>query len=105
MTPVAIVGIACRLPMDANTGSTFWERLSAGFDAVTEWPEARESVASPMCFGEGEESGPIRFRGGYLRSPEEFDSSFFGLSPREAVRMDPEQRMVLEVAWDALEDA
>ncbi|HEV2863882.1 MAG TPA: beta-ketoacyl synthase N-terminal-like domain-containing protein [Pyrinomonadaceae bacterium] len=93
---VAIVGIGCRFPGAPST-SAFWQLLRDGIDAVTELPAARRTLTG------GDDSGAPR--GGFLERPEQFDADFFRISPREAERMDPQQRILLEVAWEALEDA
>ncbi|GAB3832998.1 type I polyketide synthase [Dactylosporangium cerinum] len=91
--PIAVVGMACRLPGAANPGQ-FWQLLREGADAITEAPEGRwEGVTLPYR------------RGGFLDRVDEFDPGFFGIAPREAAMMDPQQRLVLELSWEALEDA
>ncbi|MFJ4541822.1 type I polyketide synthase, partial [Streptomyces tibetensis] len=91
--PIAVVGLACRLP-GADGPAAFWELLG-GTSAITEVPEDR--------WGAGEPSA-VR-RGGFLDRVADFDASFFAVSPREAAAMDPQQRLVLELVWEALEDA
>jgi acyl transferase domain-containing protein len=90
---VAIVGLACRLP-GAPDAAAFWRLLTEGGDAVAEAPSDRWTDAA----------GGIR-RGGFLDQVDEFDADFFGISPREAAAMDPQQRLMLELGWEALEDA
>ncbi|WP_345023792.1 type I polyketide synthase, partial [Streptomyces sedi] len=99
---IAVVGLACRLP-GADGPEAFWHLLSAGTDAITPVPEGRWRSAT----GEPEPEGtlPGMRRGGFLDSVDTFDAGFFGVAPREAVTMDPQQRLVLELAWEALEDA
>ncbi|MGW0844592.1 type I polyketide synthase, partial [Streptomyces sp. NPDC002787] len=91
--PIAVVGLACRLP-GADGPAAFWELLG-GTSAITDVPEDR--------WGAGEPSA-VR-RGGFLDGVADFDASFFAVSPREAAAMDPQQRLVLELVWEALEDA
>ncbi len=86
--PIAIVGIGCRLP-GANSPEELWEQLARGADLVGEAPDGR----------------PTRLRGGYIAEVDRFDAEFFGIAPREAEDLDPQQRLMLEVAWYALEDA
>jgi amino acid adenylation domain-containing protein len=94
--PIAIIGMACRLPGGANTPDGFWDVLSTGRDVISEPPEGRFDPAIPA-------SG---LRGGYLNVPvDEFDAAFFSIAPRDAEQMDPQHRMLLELAWEALEDA
>ncbi|MFG2877698.1 type I polyketide synthase [Streptomyces sp. NPDC048337] len=96
-TPIAVVGIAARLPQ-APGPDAFWELLRSGTDAVTEAPADRWDTAPAP-------EHPGMRRGGFLEGLGEFDAAFFGISPREAQAMDPQQRLVLELAWEALEDA
>ncbi|MFE7563007.1 type I polyketide synthase, partial [Kitasatospora sp. NPDC057500] len=96
---VAVIGMACRLPMASNP-SAFWRLLRDGRDAITDIPENRWKPDS-LPFQENE----IPRRGGFLEDIDGFDSRFFSTSPREAAAMDPQQRLVLELSWEALEDA
>ena len=102
---LAIVGIGCRFPGGADTPAKFWELLRSGTDAVTEVPPDRwdmESLYNP----DYRAPGRIRQRhGGFVDHVREFDAAFFGISPNEAKRVDPQQRMLLEAAYHALEDA
>ncbi len=102
--PIAIIGMGCRFP-GANTLEAFWQLLQEGVDAITKVPADRWDVHAlydpdPMA------PGKINTHwGGFLEQIDQFDPGFFGISPREAARMDPQQRLVLEVAWEALENA
>jgi acyl transferase domain-containing protein len=87
--PIAIIGLACRLPGAPNLDA-FWDVLVAGADVVGETPRSRPAPARP---------------GGFLDDIEGFDAGFFSISPREAVRLDPQLRLLLETTWEALEDA
>jgi acyl transferase domain-containing protein/acyl-CoA synthetase (AMP-forming)/AMP-acid ligase II len=100
----AIVGMACRFP-GADDLDAFWTLLQSGGDAVGEVPKTRWDPAglTEALAGRAAASGS-RF-GGFLRGIEDFDAEFFGISAREAARMDPQQRLFLEVVWRALEDA
>ena len=94
--PIAICGIGCRFPGGANDPESFWQLLRNGRDAVTEVPHTRWDANT--------NGGSIRW-GAFIENVDQFDAAFFGISPREATHMDPQQRLVLEVAWEALEDA
>jgi acyl transferase domain-containing protein/NRPS condensation-like uncharacterized protein/acyl carrier protein len=96
--PLAIVGAGCRFPGGVTTPDEFWTLLAEGRDTITEGPpEAwrREALAHP-------DANPF---GGYLDSVDGFDWRAFHTSPREARFMDPQQRLALEVAWEAFEHA
>ncbi|PKV77063.1 type I polyketide synthase [Streptomyces sp. TLI_146] len=95
--PVAVVGLACRLP-GAPDPAAFWQLLVSGADAVTDVPPGRPGLAPRP-------EGARPLRAGFLDGPDRFDAEFFGISPREAADMDPQQRLALELAWEALEDA
>ncbi|MGW0884894.1 SDR family NAD(P)-dependent oxidoreductase [Streptomyces sp. NPDC002671] len=96
---VAVIGIACRLP-GANSPEQFWSMLTEGRDAIRDIPAVR--LADPIW----SEAGPdVPTRGGFLDEVEGFDAEFFRVSPREAKSLDPQHRLLLEVAWEALEDA
>ncbi len=102
--PVAIVGMGCRLPGGITSPESFWESLVDGLDAIGEVPPQRweHYRSSP------ENAAAVRRTtrmGGFVSGVDDFDAAFFGLSPREATLMDPQQRMALEVSWEALEHA
>ncbi|WP_204050814.1 type I polyketide synthase, partial [Microbispora siamensis] len=99
--PVAVVGVACRLPGASGPGA-LWRLLEEGRTAVREVPEGR--ARSALLDDLAREHPGVRY-GGYLDDIAGFDAEFFGISPREAAAMDPQQRLVLELAWEALEDA
>ncbi len=104
MEPIAIIGIGCRFP-GAKDPEAFWQLLSNGVDVITEVPRDRWDVDA---FYDPEPGTPGKMYtryGGFIDQVDHFDPSFFGISPREAERMDPQQRLVLEVAWEALENA
>ncbi|WP_437275956.1 type I polyketide synthase [Sorangium sp. So ce375] len=96
--PIAIVGMACRVP-GAGTVAQFWDMLLRGVDAVGEVPPERWDGGAL-----GARSPAMRW-GAFLSDADRFAADAFGISPREAVHMDPQQRIFLEVAWQALEDA
>ena len=102
--PIAIVAVACRFP-GAPDPEAYWELLSGGVDAIREIPDDRFDV-DEYYDPDPEAPGKIYTRyGGYLDSIDGFDPEFFNISPREAVWMDPQQRLMLEIAWEGLERA
>src|SRR5512146_183824 len=103
--PIAIVGLGCRFPGGANSPAEFWQLLANGVDAIREVPPERWDIEA--YYDPQNAPGKMTTRyGGFLDWPiDRFDAAFFGLSPREAARMDPQQRLVLEVALEALDDA
>ena len=98
--PIAVVGMECRLP-GAHNLAEFWQLLQTGQDAIGEVPHDRWK--NP--YQESVTSSAAPFMGGFLETVDEFDAAFFGITPREATKMDPQQRWLLEVAWAALEHA
>ncbi len=99
--PIAVVGIGCRFPGGVDSPESFWDLLVRGIDAVTEMPPERAALGS-LSFDPG--GKPVR--GGFLdRRIDLFDPAFFGIAQAEAARMDPHQRLLLEAAWEAIEDA
>jgi myxalamid-type polyketide synthase MxaE and MxaD len=102
--PIAIVGLACRLPGAPNPAA-FWELLRRGGDAIGEVPPDRWDVDA-FYDPDPEAPGKMNTRwGGFLDRPGWFDRDFFKVSAWEASRVDPQQRLLLELAWEALEDA
>lgn len=102
--PIAIVGLGCRFP-GAEGAAAFWELLREGRDAVTEVPPGRWS-ADALTDPDPAAPGKLVSRfGGFVEGIEDFDAAAFDLTTREAARMDPQQRMLLEVATEALESA
>ncbi|NQY11876.1 MAG: acyltransferase domain-containing protein [Flavobacteriales bacterium] len=103
--PLAIVGVGCRYPGNANSPEEFWKLICDKKDALTEIPEDRWDSAS-LFAPEFKRSGKINVkRGGFIKDIDKFDADFFGISSQEAKRMDPQQRMLLEVSYEAVEDA
>lgn len=103
-TNVAIIGIGTRFPGDINTPDEMWQALLEGRDAITDLPEGRwsEFTSEPRI---AERVAKARTRGGYLKDIKGFDAEFFALSKMEADNIDPQQRMALELTWEALEHA
>ncbi len=99
--PIALIGIGCRFPGGANDPTAFFELLRNGVDAIAPMSDAR----SALIGGPLERTTRARTQGGFLEDVAGFDANFFGISPREASEIDPQQRLMLEVSWEALEDS
>lgn len=103
--PIAIVGMGMRLPGGIVDAAGYAELLWSGRDAVGPVPSSRWDTAA-LYSQDPDASGRLTTRhGAFLDGVDQFDADFFGISPREADTMDPQQRLVLQVAWEALEDA
>ncbi|NEO84955.1 MAG: acyltransferase domain-containing protein [Spirulina sp. SIO3F2] len=103
--PIAIVGMGCRFPGGANNPEQFWQLLINGVDAITEVPPTRWSQAKFYNPDSAEPGKTYSRWGGFINQIEEFDARFFKISSREAACIDPQHRLLLEVAWEALENA
>lgn len=101
---IAIVGMSTRLPGHVDTPAQMWELLSDGRDGITDLPEGRwsEFDGDPLV---AEAIANANTRGGYLDDVKGFDAEFFAMSPREVKMVDPQQRLALELTWEALEHA
>ncbi len=102
--PIAIVGMACRYP-GGETIEDFWDLLRRGHNAVREVPPARWDIDAYYNPTPGVPGGMYTRYGAFLDDVTGWDAEFFGLSPRESLRMDPHQRLLLELAWESLENA
>ncbi|MEU8181975.1 amino acid adenylation domain-containing protein [Micromonospora sp. NPDC049047] len=103
--PIAIIGMACRMPSDVRDPEQFWQFLRSGGDGVRDVPDDRWDVdAFHDPTGRRPGTSYTR-RGAFLDDVASFDAAFFGVSPREAPWLDPQQRLLLEVSWSAFEDA
>jgi non-ribosomal peptide synthase protein (TIGR01720 family) len=102
LTGVAVIGMSGRFP-GAKSVDAFWQNLRDGVDAIAFFSDA-EVVASGVAPETLRNPDYVK-AGAVLKDPEWFDAAFFGVSPREAEIMDPQQRIFLECAWEALEHA
>jgi acyl transferase domain-containing protein len=101
--PVAVIGLGCRFPGGVTDPDSLWELLAAGRDAVTEVPPDRWDLGE-WYDADPATPGTLSTRwGGFLDDVKGFDAAFFDISPAEADRMDPQQRVALEVACEAIE--
>ncbi|MFZ4849480.1 MAG: polyketide synthase, partial [Caldilinea sp.] len=95
--PIAVIGMGCRFPGDADSPEKFWQLLAQGVDAITPIPADRWEV--PLY------AEVVPNHGGFIRQVDGFDATFFQVAPKEATMLDPQQRLLLEVTWEALEQA
>ncbi|KAI9838887.1 MAG: hypothetical protein M1819_004095 [Sarea resinae] len=104
--PIAIVGMGCRWPGSAVNPSAFWDMLSEKRSAHSDFPSNRFNIDA-FYHPNRERPGSLTTKGGYFiqEDPRLFDPAFFGINPREAATLDPAQRKILEVVYEALESA
>jgi len=103
--PIAIVGMGCRFPGPAVNPTSYWTMLCEGASAIREVPASRWN---PDAYYSSDPEAPgkaVSRWGAFLSAVEWFDAELFGITPRQAVHMDPQHRVLLEVAFEALEDA
>ncbi|MCX7922791.1 MAG: SDR family NAD(P)-dependent oxidoreductase [Clostridia bacterium] len=102
---IAVIGISLKMPLADNVDD-FWNNLMQGVDCIRDFPEGRrrDVINSLQYVGMGGDN-PRFYAAGYLEEIDKFDYGYFRLSPKEASLMDPTQRLFLQTAWEALEDA
>src|SRR5262249_34259021 len=102
---IAIIGMGCRFPGAATDPESYWRLLRDGVDAITEVPRDRWEIER---FYDANPDAPGKMctrSGGFVEAIDRFEPEFFGISPREARSLDPQHRLLLEVGWEALENA
>jgi len=105
VTPVAVIGMACRLPGGINSPDLFWEALLRGDDLVKEVPAERWDVDYYYDPEPGVPGRSVCKWGSFLDNVGDFDPEFFGITEKEATAMDPQHRLLMETAWEAMEHA
>ncbi|MFZ1756567.1 MAG: MupA/Atu3671 family FMN-dependent luciferase-like monooxygenase [Caldilineaceae bacterium] len=102
---IAVVGVGCRFPGQVNNLDDYWSLLRNGIDAVSPIPPDRWSMDEISDLDQSNSRKTYCQWGGFLEDIDRFDASFFNISPREAAQIDPQQRILLEVCWEAIEHA
>ncbi len=105
MIPVAVIGMACRLPGGINSPDRFWQALLRGEDLVTEIPADRWDADYYYDPEPGVPGRSICKWGSFLDGVGDFDPEFFGITEKEATAIDPQHRLMMETAWEAMEHA
>ena len=105
VTPIAVIGMGCRLPGGIDSPELLWEALLRGDDLITEIPADRWDVDEHYDPQPGVPGRSVSRWGGFIDDIGGFDADFFGIGEREAAAMDPQHRLMLETAWEAVEHA
>ncbi len=103
--PIAIVGMGCRFPGGANSVDEYWENIKNGKDCVIDVPENRWSLSEFYHYNEKVPGKSHSKCGGFIDDFDGFDAAFFGVNAREAEHIDPQHRQLLEITWEAFENA
>ncbi|MDG4766926.1 type I polyketide synthase [Solwaraspora sp. WMMD406] len=103
--PIAVIGMACRFAGGVDSPEKFWDLLREGRDTIGDLPPGRWDWYATQGRDFTTAVAQVTKRGAFLEDVTGFDAEFFGITPREAALMDPQQRMILELSWEALEDA
>ncbi|WP_195893128.1 beta-ketoacyl synthase N-terminal-like domain-containing protein, partial [Serratia marcescens] len=103
--PIAIIGSACRLPGEVYSPEEFWQMLLAGTDCVSDIPASRFDIDEVYDPDPNAVGRSYTRRGAFMSKAESFDYEFFGISKGEARVMDPHQRLLLEVTYEAFSSA
>lgn len=104
-TPIAVIGMACRLPQGIDSPDKLWEALLSGADLITEIPADRWDADEHYDPEQGAPGRSVSRWGGFLDDVAGFDPEFFGISDKEATAIDPQHRLLMQTSWEAVEHA